>query len=60
LVRAPIGQCSISGRLHAFIDAAEFGARARLVNYQKVAQAAVEEVVDAIRRYCGEFVGFEA
>jgi len=39
------------GRLDAIIDAAEFQARALLVNYQKVVQAAVEDVVDAIKRY---------
>ncbi len=39
------------GRLDAIIDAAEFDARARFINYQKVVQGAVEDVVDAIKRY---------
>jgi NodT family efflux transporter outer membrane factor (OMF) lipoprotein len=39
------------GRLDAAIDAAEFQARANLVNYERTIQAAVEEVVDAMKRY---------
>lgn len=39
------------GRLDAAIDVAEFRARALLINYRKVVQAAVEDVVDAVKRY---------
>jgi NodT family efflux transporter outer membrane factor (OMF) lipoprotein len=39
------------GRLDAAINVAEFRARALLINYEKVVQAAVEDVVDAIKRY---------
>lgn len=39
------------GRLDAAIDATEFQARADLINYEKTIQAAVEDVVDAIKRY---------